>query len=86
MNQAGVIVGAGITPFVLITLTLLIIKNSPAKGYELSIYTSTPFLAWIFLIVSATGGISIILHQAFIGDKKSNWWIIGFLILILNYQ
>jgi len=68
----------------LIILALWVIKQSPAKGYEISIYTSTPILVWIFLIGSIAGGVSIIVHQAFSRNNRSNWWILGFLILILT--
>jgi len=68
--------------FVLIILAIIILMNSPVTGYELSIYMSLPF-AWIFLIVSIAGGISIITSQAF-AKKESNYWLLGFLILILS--
>ena len=58
--------------FILIALSLIIVSNSQATGYELSIYTSTSPLVWIFLILSIAG------------DERSNWWIIGFFILMFS--
>ena len=60
---------------------LVLIKNNPATGYELSIYRSTPLLVWIFLIGSTIGGISIIIRHAFAEEEKKIW-ILGFFICI----
>ena len=49
-----------IISFLLIIPALILIKNNPATGYELSIYASTPVLVWIFLVGSIIGGIGII--------------------------
>lgn len=71
--------------FVLITLSLISIKNNPAIGYEISIYTALPSFVWIFLIGSIACGISIIVQQAFTqGDEKQNWWLIGLLLIMLS--
>jgi hypothetical protein len=68
--------------FILIALALILIKqNSPATGYELSIYASLPNLTWIFLISALAFGICIIVYEAF--TSKSKFWLAGFLILIL---
>ena len=72
-----------ITGFLLVALALILIKNNPAIGYEISIYTSTPPLVWVFLIASALCGILIIVHEAFT-KSKSNYWLTGFFILILT--
>lgn len=65
----------------LVAALYLIDQNSPARGYELSIYDSLPSMAWIFLIASLAGATGIIVHQAFAG-RKSRYWFLGFLILI----
>ena len=71
--------------FILIALSNIIAFLHPAKGYELSIYESTPTLVWLFLIFSITGGITIIVHQVYTkAYKSSNFWLFGFLILILS--
>lgn len=83
-STGGAVVKAmAIISFLLIIPALILIKNNPATGYEISIYVSTPPLVWIFLIGSAIGGISIIVHQAF-SKEKNNFWLVGFFILILN--
>lgn len=70
--------------FLLLTSALLVIRNSPATGYEASIYTSTPPLVWVFLIVSIGIGVYLIVHQAFTKEsERSSWWLIGFVIIIL---
>lgn len=74
----------------IISFTLIIISSSisylnPVKGYELSIYESTPIFVWIFLIISIAGGLTIVLHQIYTEEyKSSNFWLIGFFVLILN--
>ena len=72
-----------IIAFIFITIALILIRNSPATGYELSIYSSISPLVWIFLIVSSIGGVSIIVHQVFT-KSKSKFWLIGFSILVLS--
>ncbi len=68
--------------FVLITVALLIIHNSPATGYELSIFSGTPAIVWVLLGVSLCCGIVIILREAF-GGTKGNRWVLGFALVIL---
>lgn len=70
--------------FIFITLALVLIyENSPAAGYDLSLYASFPTATWIFLLAAIALGISIIVHEAF-SSEKSNLWYLGFLILILG--
>ena len=71
--------------FILILFSSFVAYSHPAKGYELSIYESTPSLVWFFLIFSITGGVTIIVHQVYTkAYKSSNFWLFGFLILILS--
>jgi hypothetical protein len=71
--------------FILIFFSSFIAYSHPARGYELSIYESTPTFVWIFLIFSITGGVTIIVHQVYTkAYKSSNFWLFGFLILILS--
>lgn len=59
--------------------------SNPAKGYELSIYDSTPLITWLFMIVSIAVGVLVIVHQIYTHKYKNNsFWIIGFLILVLD--
>jgi hypothetical protein len=71
---------------VLIIVALLIIRNSPATGYESSIYKSTPTLAWVFLIFSLICGIGIVVHQVYRGKvDRDRTWILGLLLILLSY-
>lgn len=73
-----------IIAFIFITLTLIVITNTPpASGYELSIYYAYPWYFWVFICISINSGILILLHQAF-SEQKSNWWLMGLCIVILS--
>ena len=74
-------VGASLC-FALIAASLIIAHNSPATGYELSIYSATP-LVWYLLVVAIGGGIGIIVHQA-LTKSESNLWYLGFVLLLLG--
>lgn len=70
--------------FLSIFLSSIIAHSSPIVTYELSIYDSTPLIVWLALIFSASGGIFILIHQAYTkGYEHSDFWIIGAIILIL---
>lgn len=70
--------------FLLIVVALLLIDgNSPATGYELSVYDSVPALAWICLFAALAGGTGVIVHQAFRGHR-SGYWGLGFLVLVFS--
>jgi hypothetical protein len=62
---------------------VLIDRNSPATGYELSVYESVPLLTWICLIAALAGGTGVIVHQAF-HDRGSRYWLLGFFILMFS--
>ncbi|NAT10278.1 hypothetical protein C4E22_01785 [ANME-1 cluster archaeon AG-394-G06] len=85
-NQNRIIKIIAIIAFIFITLALTITaRTPPASGYELSIYKGVSPFVWLFLIGSIACGIAIITHQAFSKDKeRDNFWLIGFLILILS--
>lgn len=61
---------------------ILILVSSPATAYELSIYSAFTPITWVLLFSSVTGGIWILVHQAF-NESKNNLWLTGFLILLL---
>jgi len=72
--------------FILIILALTLINNEPTEGYEISIYTAVSPLVWVFLICSIVGGISITVGQTFPKEStQSNWWLVGFVIIMANY-
>ena len=69
---------------VLLAAALLMAHKSPATGYELSIYASTPVLVWVFLVLAWAGGVFLIVHQVVTEDyERSRIWLVGFLILLL---
>lgn len=72
--------------FNLISLSIFLAYANPAKGYEPSIYESTPPLVWIFLIISILGGVTLIVHQVYTREYESNnFWLFGLLLIIFNY-
>jgi hypothetical protein len=74
-----------IIAFIFITIALILIRNSPATGYEASIYAATPILAWFFLISSFACGIGIAVYEVYQkNDNRSNLWAIGLLLILLS--
>ena len=70
--------------FLLIVVALILIdRNSPATGYELSVYESLPVLTWICLFAALAGGTGVIVHQAFRGDR-SRYWLLAFFLLMFS--
>lgn len=73
-----------IVAFICIIVALFLIRaDSPATGYELSIYSALPSLTWICLIAAIFCGMAIITYQA-LNKKEGNFWLIGFAILIIT--
>jgi len=73
-----------IVSLVLLAAALLMAHSSPATGYEISIYASTPVLVWILLVLACAGGVFLIVHQVVTEQyERSRIWLIGFLILLL---
>jgi len=71
--------------FLSITISLILIINNPASGYEISVYTNKLFLIWIFLIGSIICGIFIIVQQSILVRKKKwIWLLIGFTLIVLS--
>ncbi|MBN2239583.1 MAG: hypothetical protein JW712_07405 [Dehalococcoidales bacterium] len=69
---------------VLVSIALLLAHNSPASGYEIDIYASTPRMVWIFIILSFIGGTAIILHQVLTREYRgSRFWLIGLLVILV---
>ena len=85
-NENRIIKIIAIICFILITIALVVARNSPATGYEASIYNSTPFILWVSLILSIVCGITIIVHQIYNREyEKHNLWMIGLLLVFLSY-
>jgi len=68
--------------FILLAVALVAIRNSPATGYESSIYWSTPPLVWGFLFLSIACGIGIIVYEAYRNEERSKLWVTGFILIL----
>lgn len=69
--------------FFLLSISFLLCYYNPAKGYELSIYKSTPWVVWFTIIFCYSIGLFTILYQKYFLESESNFWIISFLVIIL---
>lgn len=68
-----------------VALAMVTAHQSPAIGYELSIYGSTPVLVWLLLFLSLVGGIGIVTHElATRRHQRSRTYIIGFAVVLLS--
>ncbi|MHB8104701.1 MAG: hypothetical protein ACYDG5_04085 [Dehalococcoidales bacterium] len=68
-----------------LSASLLLAHNSPATGYELDIYNSTPVLTWVFLSIAMLGGAVIIVQQVVTkGYQSSRTWLLGLIVLVLS--
>lgn len=73
-----------ISAFISILFGLAIINiYGAASGYEISIYQVYPIYLWILLIISMICGIIIMVTESF-NECKSNFWFLGFLIIIFS--
>lgn len=72
--------------FLLLSVALIITWNTPATGYESSIYWSTPPVLWISLMASVIVGVALaIVAIAKKELEQSFLWKIGFLLVFLCY-
>ncbi|MCL0065573.1 hypothetical protein M1N79_01625 [Dehalococcoidia bacterium] len=72
--------------FVLITVALVVVWNSPATGYEVCIYAATSPIFWGALISGFVCGIGIIVQQLYARDhEKSNLWVVGLIVILVSY-
>ncbi|MDW5562369.1 MAG: hypothetical protein SA339_04010 [Methanomassiliicoccus sp.] len=70
--------------FLLLTAAMVIAYQTPATGYEISIYSSTPLVVWILFFAALAGGVSIVIHQIVTFQyKTSRLWMLGLLVIIL---
>jgi hypothetical protein len=68
-----------------VILALVVVHQSPAVGYELSIYASTPVLVWYLLFLSFVGGIGIVTHELATGRfQGSRIYLVGFAVILLT--
>jgi formate/nitrite transporter FocA (FNT family) len=72
--------------FLLLSVALIITWNTPATGYESSIYRSTPLILWVSLIASVIVGIALVVVSIAKNElDRSSLWKIGFLLVFLCY-
>src|SRR5512136_174980 len=75
----------GLLCIVFVILALVLIHQSPATGYELSIYRGTPVLVWYLLFLSLVGGIGIVIHELATGRlHESRTYLVGFAVVLLT--
>jgi hypothetical protein len=67
-----------------VILAVVIARQYPATGYELSIYTNTPAPVLVLLILSFVGGIAIVAHEVLSsGYVRSRTYLAGFAVIVL---
>ena len=72
--------------FFLLSVALLITWNTPATGYESSIYWSTPLILWVSLIASVIAGIVLVVVSIAKNELDQNPLCkIGLLLVFLCY-
>lgn len=68
-----------------VILAIVLAHRSPATGYELSIYTSTPFPVLWLLLLSLAGGVGIVVHELFTSrHEERRTYLIGFAVILLG--
>jgi hypothetical protein len=68
-----------------VILAIVLAHRSPAAGYELSIYTSTPFPVLWLLLLSLAGGVGIVVHELFTSRyEERRTYLIGFAVILLG--
>jgi len=70
----------------LLSVALIITWNTPATGYEASIYRSTPLILWVSLLASVIAGMTMVVVSIAKDDLDQNFlWKIGLLLIVLSY-
>ena len=71
--------------FLLVDIGLIYAHNTPATGYESSIYTSTPMILWISIFIAMVCGVSIIVYSVYNSLKNKMAWILGLFLVLFFY-
>lgn len=72
--------------FLFLSVALIIAWNTPATGYESSIYRSTPLILWVSLITSVIVGVVLVVVSIAKKELDQNFlWKIGLLLVLLCY-
>lgn len=65
---------------------MILAKQSPATGYEPSIYASTPIFFWVVSLLLIISGVAIVLYYIFIERLDHYWlWLVGLFLIFLSY-
>jgi hypothetical protein len=73
-------------PFSPLSVALIIVWNTPATGYESSIYHSTPMILWVSIVASVIVGASLVVFSITKNElKERHLWKIGLLLIVLSY-
>jgi len=64
-------------------LAVLLAIQSPASGYEVSIYSSTPIAVWILIIINIITCVVLLVREAS-QDSSSKRWLFPLTILVVN--
>ena len=68
-----------------VILAIVLAHRSPAAGYELSIYTSTPFPVLWLLLLSLAGGVGIVVHELSTSRyRERRTYLVGFAVILLG--
>jgi hypothetical protein len=71
---------------ILLSLGLIFAWNSPATGYEASIFTATPIFFWVAILINLVCGIGIVVWQIYGGKHlKNRFWTLGWVLIIGVY-
>lgn len=69
---------------ILFIISLLIVHNTPTAGWESSIYTSTPGIYWLSLLLGYIIGTFLIVRNLFNSNPNTSEKKLGFCVLSLN--
>lgn len=70
--------------FLSLALLDIVVLFFPARGYEISIYESTPIIVWLCVIFALFAGILIVIRHVFAGNTDTHhFWLVGFLLIIV---
>lgn len=72
-----------ILAFLVLTVAVLVVYDNPMRGYEYSVYGSTPIIFWIAIIFSLLTG--ILLFYIYYGTGRRLWVVGIFQILLSNF-
>jgi hypothetical protein len=84
VNAGRIIKVVATASFILVTVAIFLLRESPATGYESSIYTATPLMVWVCLLLSIAAGIGIVVYHVYKRGTNSRLWIIGLVLLLFS--